>query len=100
MITIILENDKNEVLAKIGEPDNRSILLRHTDDDAYKILSEISECDYEIVLSEDVSQLITELESIKPELTEKQTFHVNEIIKLAKIAQNKNGYALTFTPFE
>lgn len=100
MITIILENDRNEILAKIGEPDNRNILLRHTDDDAYKILSEISDCDYEIVLSEDMSQLVSELESIKSELTEKQISHVNEIIKLAKIAQNRNGYALTFTPFE
>jgi len=100
MITITLENERNEVIEKIGEDANREYLLRYTDNPVYGILSEISNYDSEIVLSENAPELITELESIKSDLTAKQVLHVNEIIRLAKIAQKHKGYALIITPFE
>ncbi|MBA4124428.1 MAG: hypothetical protein H0X72_18450 [Acidobacteria bacterium] len=100
MITITLENERNQVIEKIGEHDNREYLLKYTDNPAYNILSEISNYDHEIVLSEDTPELIAELESIKTDLMAKQISHVDEIIRLARIAQKHKGYALIITPFD
>jgi hypothetical protein len=100
MITIILEDDKNKELERIGEVDNRQYLLAQTDSRKYPILSELSDSDYEIILSENIPQLISELKVLKNELTlEKQATHINEIIHLAQKCQGKSGFAIIFTPF-
>ena len=100
MITIILENEKNEVIERIGARNNRDYLLRYTDNPDYKILSEISNYDNEIIIQDNAPELIGELEAVKSNLETDQISHIDEIIRLARIAREHKRYALVFAPFE
>ncbi len=44
MITITLENERNQVIEKIGEHDNREYLLKYTDNPAYADQSAVRAC--------------------------------------------------------
>ena len=101
MMTIILENKNNERLKSVSEKDNGKYLFTVTDSDLFPILSELADCDNEIVPSEDIPKLIGELETLKQSIKNgKAANHINEIIDLAEIAKSHKDHYLIFTPFE
>lgn len=99
MITIILENTENQIIEKTGEPDNREYLLRPLNEQEYSILSEVSDCDNEIITPEQIPKLIEELIRLKTKVGETQKHQIDEIIRLARICEKNKDYFLIFTPF-
>ena len=99
MITIILENGKNQIIEKIGSSDNRDYFLKPLNTETYPTLSEISDSDNEIVISEQMPQLIRELENLKLSLNEAQRKQLDEVIRLSRICETNEDYFLIFTPF-
>jgi len=99
VITIILENRENQIIEKIGEPDNREYLLQPLDAESYPILSEVSDCDNELIISEQMPQLVKELTKLRIKVGETQKHQINEIIRLARICETNKDYFLIFTPF-
>ncbi len=99
MMTIILENEKGERIKSVFSKDNGKYLFTIEDYKNFPIMSEFADCDNEIVLNRDITQLIKELESLANTLNERDSQHINEIIELAKKAKENKGYYLIFTPF-
>lgn len=100
MITIVLIDKENNYLERIGESDNRDYLLMpHENDPIYPLVSQLSDSDLDILSSDDMPQLILELERLKQKLLSKQKADVDQILRLAKICQENQGYSLGFTPF-
>jgi len=99
VITIILENRENQIIEKTGEPNNREYLLQPLDAQSFPILSEVSDCDNELITSEHMPQLIGELKKLKTTVNETQKHQIDEIIRLARICEINKDYFLIFTPF-
>lgn len=99
MITIILENEQNQILKKISASDNREYLLKSLSTETYPILSELSDSDNEMVTSDQMPQLIQELNNLKLTVKPEQAQHIDEVIQLAKVSESNKNYFLIFTPF-
>lgn len=100
MITIVLMDAENNYLECIGEANNQEYLLLPNDNDAtYPLISELSDSDLDQFNSVQMPQLITELELLKQNLTDKQRLHVEDIIRLSRACQQNEDFTLGFTPF-
>ena len=98
MISIILENRKDEEIARTCRIGNEAYLVR---DDGFDLLGIISEVEYDVFSSDDMPRLIQELETIKATLEgEEKVRHLDEIIALAERCRSDGELVLTFTPFE
>lgn len=100
MITTLLYDQARKELARAEEPTNGSYLItQQVNDMRYPLLSQLDNCSYTVFDSSDMEQLINELELLKPNLTQEQNTHVDQIIYLAHKCQDNMGYYLVFTPF-
>ncbi len=99
MITIILENEENQIIEKIGALGNRDYFLKPLDNKMYPVLSELSDSDNEIVTSGEMPQLIKELQTLKLTVGREQAQEIEEVIRLAKLSETNKEYFLVFTPF-
>ena len=99
MITIILENEENQIIEKVGALGNRDYFLKPLDSKMYPVLSELSDSDNEIVTSGEMPQLIKELQTLKLTVDREQAKEIDEVIKLAKISETDGKCFLVFTPF-
>lgn len=97
MFTIILETKTEERLAKVSHLLNEKYLLQT--DHHYKILSELSNVDYDVFGREDMEQLISELQQLKKDLDKESVKHIDEIIQLAIRCKDTPDCYLVFTPF-
>lgn len=100
MITIILEDKADTILARISQEGNDSYLVWEVDDPAYKLLSLIDNYSYTCFAPEDMPQVIVELKKLKSTLSPKESEHVSEIISLANRCLTELNTTLTFTVFD
>ena len=99
MITIILENGENQIIEKVEALGNRDYFLKPLNAKTYPILSEVSDSDNEIVSSEQMPQLIEELENLKLSVASSQKKQIDDVIRLAKACEINQNHFLIFTPF-
>ena len=97
MITIILENKDNQIVAKCGKTGNELYLIRNESE--FPKLSLLSEIDYDVLAELDMPELIDELEALRPRVSKENQFHIDEIIKLAIRCRDEDELTLIFTPF-
>jgi hypothetical protein len=99
MFTIILQNSSGEKLKEIYQDGNDRYLMQEEND--YNILSELSECSYDVFSSNDMEGLILELEQVKAKLNHiNDISHVEKVIFLAKKCKELETGRLIFTPFK
>lgn len=101
MFTIVLMRKSDSVpLKKVYASENDYLTKEEKEDtSSYPLLSEVSSVDICVFSSEDMSNLIKELEILKTTLSNNQYRHIDEIIKLARACEQNSEYILGFTPF-
>ena len=97
MITVILEAANNREIARCGKAGNERFLIRADPD--FPKLSPLSEVDYDVFATSDMSALIEELATLRQIAKEEDRLHIDEIIGLAARCRDEDGLTLTFTPF-
>lgn len=98
MISIILENENNEPIAKCCRIGNERFLIRA--ESSFAKLSLLSECSYDVFASRDMPQLIDELMIIRKIVSGEDQSHIDDIARLAVRCRDENGLVLSFTPFD
>ena len=97
MITAILEDSADRILATCSNIGNEQYLLQRTP--GFVLLSELSEIDNDVFESSDMPLLIEELKLIRETLEKAAQAHVDDLIGLAIRCRDGNGLTLAFTPF-
>ncbi|WP_411342709.1 hypothetical protein ACE3MZ_13670 [Paenibacillus sp. WLX1005] len=100
MFTVILESVDNERLDSVGQEGNAEYLPQD-DEYVFKMLGDLATCAYDVFGSNDMKELLIELEQLKSRLFDfYQINHIEEIIQLAERCQTIEHSRLIFTPFE
>ena len=100
MITIILEDQADTILARTSQAGNDSYLSWDRDDPKFKLLSQIDNYSYTCFAHNEMPELIHELKQLQSTLSSKASEHISEIISLANRCLTERNTTLTFTPFD
>lgn len=99
MFTIILHDKNNNEVERLFLEGNE-VYLQRDDERSFPELSELSDSSYDTFGQDAMSDLVSELISVRNMLnTSFEKNHIDDIIRLAIICKNKVGFTLTFTPF-
>ena len=96
MITIILEETDSNELSSVSLPGNEQYLVR--DEPVFPLLSQLSDCSYDVFSHLEMGNLIQELERIREVVSGTEKAHVEKIIAMAYRCRNDAKLTLTFTP--
>jgi len=98
MFSIIWESETSYKLKVVTNQHNEFLMQA---DNQFMLLSELSNCSYDVFASSDMDQLTLELHLLKNKLTDNESIlHVSEIIELAMQCKSRPGSRLIFTPFK
>ncbi|SIO13526.1 hypothetical protein SAMN05444166_2639 [Singulisphaera sp. GP187] len=99
MMTIILENQEGDVLAKTAAPGNEEYLCQ--DDPSFPLLFQFSTSSYDCFAATDMPELIRELKRLQSILNDELSIKcIDYVVELAGMCHSLPGSTLTFTPFE
>ena len=93
------KKDGIKYCSEVIKKGNESFLWQD-DENRYPMLSEVTTFDIETFFPEEMHDLIQELISVRKSLKDKsEIHHIEEIISLCKICQERNEGQITFNPF-
>ena len=102
MFTTLLQTKDYEVIEEIPSvTGNEKYLIQDMDDENFPFLSELSNCEYLLVISARIPDLMRELDLLLNQVQDIQSLeHLRNIKELAKKCKDLEGSFLFITPFE
>ncbi|CAM3583852.1 MULTISPECIES: hypothetical protein [Saccharibacillus] len=101
MFTTLLQTKDYEVIEEIPSVDGDEKYLIQEDNETFHLLSDFSSVEYLLTTSEDMPDLIKELDLLLGQVQSIESLeHLRRIKQLAKKCKNLKGSFLIITPFE
>ncbi|MCQ4087549.1 hypothetical protein [Saccharibacillus sp. JS10] len=101
IFTILLQTKDYEFIEELPSVDGDEKYLMQEDEETFRLLSDFSSTEYLLTTSDDMPDLIKELDLLLDQIEDAQALeHVKEIKELAKKCHDLKGSFLIITPFE
>ncbi|WP_172195650.1 hypothetical protein [Saccharibacillus qingshengii] len=102
MFTILLQVENYKVIEELTSVEgDEEYLIQEEDSENFPLLSELSNCEYLLVISEWIPYLMRELDLLLDQVQDIQSLeHLRNIKELAEKCKDLEGIFLFITPFE
>jgi hypothetical protein len=98
MITFLLEDADRGELARVSNPRGES--LTRIQNEELPLLSRLSEVDYDVFSSEELSELTNEIRRIRNSAVDPdEIVYLDEVLELCHRSQQTPGSVVVFTPW-